>query len=337
MNSETPWLNIPAAKIYSNYPVKNAYALSTLNYITAKLSSLQGTTQPYIDKTSIILFIADHGVVIDGKTSLAKPITYEKIKNIINKKSLHPIPKIELINLGTQSPLKQSKDLVNARLGLHSENFCCRSAMSREQLAKAINLGRQTAQRIKINENKIFIAREVNDANILSATAIAVALLDIKLEELPFLDHSNKKLISQAITTHKTQLTSPIEITLHLGSFEMAALIGSYLCCAHMGLPVLVDDYTSTVAAYIVSKICPTSTPWFLFSQPPSNIIHSMIHEQLKVKPLLQNNQGFKGASGITSALSLIHLACKNHNDVMNLKKISLSEKKLNSPLLYQA
>jgi len=327
LNPDTLWLNVPAAKTHSNHSIKNADALSKLNYITAKLSDLQGIDQPYINETNIILFIADHGVVVEGKTSIAEPITDEKInsfkktKNLSDKKSRNPVPKIEYINLGTRSNLKHSKGLVHAQLGSNTESFCHHPAMSREQHAKAINLGRQTAQRIKLNEHKLFVARDVNEANILSASAIAVALLDIDVEKLPFLDNSNKNIILQAITTHKTQLTTPIEILHHLGSFEIAALMGSYLCCAHMGLPILVDGYVSTVAAFIVSKICPTATPWFLFSQPPSNEIHNIIYQKLNAKPLLLNSGSFEGTNGITSVLSLIHLACTSYNETLNYKK----------------
>lgn len=330
MNSNTLWLNIPAAKTHSNHSIKNTCALNKLNYITAKLSDLQGTIRPYLGKTTIILFINNHDVVVAGKTSLAEQTKHEKIKsfneikNIINKKLCNSSPKIKFINLGSESNVKHIKGLVHASLGLNVEHFSHRPAMRREQLAKAINLGRQTAQRIKLNGNKVFIAREVNEANILSATAIAVALLDINIEELSFLDNSNKHMISQAITTHKKHLTSAIEIVHHLGSFEIAALTGSFLCCAHMGLPILVDGYVSTVAALIVSKICPTATPWFLFSQPPSNIIHSTIYQRLNAKPLLQNSGRFEGISGITSALSLIQLAYTSHNEITHYKTTSL-------------
>ena len=327
MNSDTLWLNVPAAKTHSNHSIKNTQALSKLNYIAAKLSDLQDTDQPYIDETSIILFIADHGVVADGKTSFYEPITYEKLnsfnqtKKFTNNKLRPPIPKIEFINLGTRSNLKYSKGLVHAQLGSNTENFCHSPALSREQLAKAINLGRQTAQRIKLNGNKLFIAKEVNEANILSASAIAVALLDINIEELSFLGTTNMDLICQAIAKHQILLTSPIEIVRHLGSFEITALTGSYLCCAHMGLPILIDGYASTIAALIVSILCPSATPWFLFSQPPSNEIHNIIYQRLSAKPLLLNSGRFEGANGIASALSLIHLACTSHNEALNYKK----------------
>lgn len=324
MNSDTLWLNIPAAKTNANYSEKNAFSLSMLNYISAKLFDLKGTAQTYIDETNIILFTADHDVVTNDKSLLDVPITYKKINYIFNKKSCESNPKIETINLGTKSNLKNIKDLVHASLGTKTENISHQPAMSKEQLAKAINLGRQTAQKTKLNGSKIFVAREISDANIIYATAIAVALLDINIEELPFLDNSNKHMISQAITTHKKHLTSAIEIVHHLGSFEIAALTGSFLCCAHMGLPILVDGYVSTVAALIVSKICPTATPWFLFSQPPSNIIHSTIYQRLNAKPLLQNSGRFEGISGITSALSLIQLAYTSHNEITHYKTTSL-------------
>ena len=134
------------------------------------------------------------------------------------------------------------------------------------------------------------------------------------------------KLIQKSLTQHKDELTSPLEILRRLGSFELAALTGSYLCCAHMGMPVLIDGFASAVAALITAQICPEAEQWFLYSHTSNNPAHKLILKTLKAQPFLQLEKNIDNMAGITTALSLLHLSCANHNKMIKHQKI-VSEK----------
>ena len=132
------------------------------------------------------------------------------------------------------------------------------------------------------------------------------------------------KLIQQALEQHKNKLTSPLEILRCLGSFEIAALTGSYLCCAHIGMPVLIDGIASAIAALITARLCPEAEQWFLYSHASTDPAHKLILKILGAQPLLQLNQDLDDIAGITSTLSLLHLACANHNEKIIFSKESL-------------
>lgn len=302
MNSETLWLQVPAAK----KPLIKQSKISATDKLEQIAHSLAALQISHIGKTSIILFVAEHSI------SLASEIKNtlscgSKVEHIMAK-TLQT--KLEIINLGNTTNLNSITGIINSNI----PHFYPTAAMNEEQLAKAINIGRQSAQRIKLRKEQIFIASEINNANILSAAAITCALFDLPVEQLNEFDREKNKLIDQALNKHEDKLTSPLEILRCLGSFEIAALTGSYLCCAHMGMPILISGVASSVAALITTKLCPQAEQWFLYSQSSNNATHAFILKTLKAKPLLQLEARFDthldNLSAIITTLSLLQRAC---------------------------
>lgn len=353
MNKDTLWLQVPAAKIQPpnfiglfSYDDKSiANTSDKLECIANQLAELQSSATLCIEKTTVIFFVADQGgisettlisdpaVIANKEINSTQPVSIEYLNkfsatsdtNHVINKTLNA--QLEVINLGTSINSESIAGIINSKIAASTASFCRSPAMNNEQLAKAINVGRQSAQRIKLRGAKIFVASEINYTNALSALAMSSALLNIELDDLFKTDNKEKQVIKQALVQHKTKLTSPLEILRCLGSFEIAALTGSYLCCAHIGLPVLVDGFASAVAALIASRLCPTAEKWFIYSTTPSNSAHKQVFKILKAQPLLQTNQPLDNVAGIVMALSLLQLACNNHNQTLNFKEENLLKK----------
>ena len=75
MNQDTLWLQVPAAKVQPLTLVDLATIPDKLECIAMKLAMLQSCEYPYLDKINIILFIADHGVILENRDSLAQANT----------------------------------------------------------------------------------------------------------------------------------------------------------------------------------------------------------------------------------------------------------------------
>ena len=328
MNQDTLWLQVPAKQTLPLNLAGASHVADKLENIAIKLASLQDNTTYYLDKINVILFAADHGITSDVGNSLAQPITKALLKKFSHSGDIHHVmenklsTKLEVINLGTKTDLTSSDSIIHSVIARSTANFCCSPAMNNQQLARAINIGRQSVQRIHISGTRLFVAGEINQTNNISALAMTYALLNIAPEKLTVYDAAynekqNKeknKLIRIALEQHKDKLSSPLEILQHLGSFEIAALTGAYLCCAHIGIPVLIDSFSNAVAALITTRLCPGAEQCFLYSRTSSNPAHNLILKSLKAEPLLQLNKNIDGMAGITNALSLLHLACARHN-----------------------
>lgn len=269
MNEDTLWLQAPAA---------------------SQCLEIQINSNPSaIEQINMTLFAADHGV------TRAEIPAYLQSKTLIEK-CFHETPythilsnifkiKIEVINLGTVVNIESLKGVINQQLCTSTENFCHKPAMNREQFSTAINIGRQAAQRAKVCNTEFFICSDINYRNTISAIAITSALLNIPPEQLIEVDDKDKiSLITKALNYHQQHLETPLEILRRLGGFELAALTGSYLCCAHMGLPVLIDGLTSSTAALVAARLCPGAEKWFLFATTPEEQVHKVVLKSLNMK-----------------------------------------------------
>lgn len=338
MNQDTLWLQVPAAK---TYPANKFKSSDKLEKLANKLASLQGYESPHLDRINITLFAADHGISDQLKTPLTQTITSELLSKYSSSSDTHHLfneklnSNINIINLGTRTSLKHIDGIINSTIASKTHNFCHSPAMSSEQLAKAVNTGRQLAQRVNLSDTKLFVAGEINISNKISATAMACALLHIKPENLTNIDHNyNKKelnernkLIHQSLHKHATKLTSPLEILRHLGSFEIAALTGSYLCCAHSGVPVLINSLAAAVAALVTSRLCPDAEKWFLFSDLTGETAYKKVIKTLNAQPLLQLDTHIDSVANIAISLSLLKLACASHNQLTIFSNENLLKK----------
>lgn len=216
-------------------------------------------------KTAV--FYADHGIAKEN-------VHISATENSINSIDNSHINKSEIINLGAFHQQSFTNNSINLNIGMGTSNFCHKPAMSLEQLYRAINSGRQVAQRIKLNGANQYQGQAIGQGSTISTRAITCALLNKKPSQLAaFKDNINKqefecenKLILQALSYHKQYLGSVLEILRRLGGFEIAALVGSYVACAHMGIMIIINNDVNAVAAKITSLICPHAEQWFIFS-----------------------------------------------------------------------
>lgn len=247
LNKYALWLNIPAA-------VRPADVNLNKNSLNQSVKT--------------VVFYGDHGV--------AKENSYiSSTKNNINENNIFPDISLEYIhqeyiNLGSflnQPLLEQS---VNLNIGPGTSNFCRQSAMSHEQLYRAMNSGRQVAQRIKLGGTQQYIGKAAGQGSTLSTRAISCALLEKKPFQM-FINanktfNDENKLIQQALSYHKKHFKSVLEILRRLGGFEITALVGSYLSCAHMGITIIIHDFISSIAALITLHLCPEAEQWLIYS-----------------------------------------------------------------------
>lgn len=293
MNKDTLWLQVPAATQRDNIQIE----------------IFQSSKPSCAKQVKITLFAADHGVTTEPSFSFSQSITVEIIKKFI-----HRIPstykiienfkvKLEIINLGTVENIKSIDGIINQPLGTSTADFCYEPAMNREQFSNAINIGRQSAQRAKLCGTQFLICSDINKQNTIAATAMTCALLNIAPEQLIDIKYEGDKiqLIKKALAKHKGKLKSPLEILRRLGGFEIAALTGSYLCCAHMGLPVLINGFTNSVAALIAAQLCPDAEKWFLYSDTPEEQGHKLILENLNAQLLCNSISHEKHYSTVTN------------------------------------
>lgn len=314
-------------------------ALGALEDVALKMASFQGVVKPELERIYISIFAGDHGIAAQGVSAFPQAVTTEMVKNFaaggaaISVLARRLNAKFEVVNLGTLFEVADHAQIIDARIAPGTADFSVTSAMSKEQLETALAQGKNAAQRAKENNSQLFIGGEMGIGNTSSASALAAANLKLPAKELVGLGTGISeeqlpikiKLISQALALHTS--SDPMTQLQDLGGFEIVGLVGAYICCAQLRIPVLVDGFISSVAALMAVAINPSVSPWLLYSHESAEAGHQKVLAALQARPLLNIGMRLGEGSGAALVVSLLQSALALHNEMATFAQAGVSEK----------
>lgn len=351
MRASLDWLQQPAARpsaaarreaeARQKTLTKPVGALGRMESLAVRLAALQATARPRADRVSIVVFAADHGVAAEGVSAYPQAVTGQMVRNLarggaaINVLARALGAALEIVNLGTiddPGPLERVRSI---RLAAGTANFTEEPAMTADQLAAALAAGRAAAKRTGENGADVFIGGDMGIGNTTATTALASALLNAAPESLvgpgTGLDAAGleRKLtaLRRALARHRDHLDTPLEVLRRLGGFEIAGLVGSFIGCAQLGLPVLVDGFIATGAALVAAQLHPNTRDWLLFAHTSAEPGHRTVLAALDAQPLLDLGLRLGEGTGAAAAVPLLRMACALHNDMATFGEAGVSHK----------
>jgi len=327
-----------AALLRQSQLTKPAASLGQLEHLAVQLAAMQGTP-PQADHVHITVYAADHGVMAENISAYPQSVTAAMIRNFasggaaISVLAKQLTASLDVINVGTVTELESIKGVQDQRIANGTANFHQQAAMSQAQCEQALLIGQHNVECCLQNGMQLYIAGDMGIGNTTAASAMACALLDLPATQLAGpgtglnaegVSHK-AKIISEALLLHKDHLGSPLNILRILGGFEIAAMVGSYLHCAKLGLPVIIDGFISSVAALCAERICPGSREWFLFSHHSAEPGHGAVLKALEAHPLLDFQMRLGEASGAAVVVPLLRMACALHNQMATFEEAAIA------------
>lgn len=315
-------------------------SLGKLETIAVQLAAMQGNLQPALDKVQIVVFAADHGVAQEGVSAFPQAVTTEMVKNFarggaaISVMAKHIKADLEVVDVGTVVEPESLPGVVSQRVAPGTANFTQQPAMTEEQLADAMQAGRDAALRARDAGVQLFIGGEMGIANTTAATALACAVLDLPVTELvgPGTGLDDKgvqhkaKVIQAALKKHVAVINKPLKALCCLGGFEIAALTGAFIACAQQAVPVLVDGFIASVAALLAMRLCPNSQQWMLFAHCSAEPGHQKVLAALNAEPILNLNMRLGEGSGAATAVPILRIAIATQNEMATFAEAGVSE-----------
>lgn len=349
MNIE--WLNSAAAKLdeqagkdateRQGQLTKPPGALGRLEDVAITLAAMQGKVKPALNNIHVAVFAGDHGIAAKGVSAFPQAVTGEMVRNFatggaaicVLARSIEA--KLEVISLGTVNDPGEIPGVRRQIVAASTTDFSEQDAMTEEQFAAALNVGRDAALRAIDSNAQLFIGGEMGIGNTSSATAIACAILDMTPDTLAGpgtgLDTNGVsrkiEILKTALELHKSTYGNAREALRCMGGFEIAALCGAFITCAQEKLPVLVDGFIATAAALCAAHICDKAGDWFLFSHASAEPGHQSMTTSLGAQPLLDLGMRLGEGSGAAVAVPLLRLACDLHNNMATFAEAGVSEK----------
>ncbi len=346
----TDWLYAPlvsldqsmlaAAQARQAQLTKPPGSLGRLEDLAVTLAAMQRTARPVLERIRIVVFAADHGIVAEGVSVFPQAVTAEMVRNFsrggaaISVLAQETGSELEVVNVGTVQPLQDLPGVLHRRVGPGTANFLREPAMTPEQLAAALAAGREAAERA-VAGTHLFIGGEMGIGNTTSAAAVGCALLGLAGKALAGpgtgldSDGVNHKayVIERSLARHPDR--EPLDVLRCLGGFEIAALVGAYVRCGQLGLPVLVDGFITTVAALTALRLRPELAAWLLYAHCSAEPGHRQVLEALRARPLLELGMRLGEGSGAAVAVPLLRAALALHGRMATFAEAGVSEGRL--------
>ncbi|WP_192454256.1 nicotinate-nucleotide--dimethylbenzimidazole phosphoribosyltransferase [Acinetobacter oleivorans] len=319
-------------------------ALGDLELIAVKLASLQSNAHPQVSHPWIAIFAGDHGVVEENISAYPQAVTRQMLQNFttggaaISVIAKYHQAHLQVIDCGTVGEAYEYVGVERHCIRAGTANFAKQAAMNADECRAALELGKNSVDTAKADGADIYIAGEMGIGNTCSASALACLLLNDTAEQLTGVgtgigaDQLRHKIevIEQAIELHHKHVTGDAFKTLcAVGGLEIAAIVGAYIRCAQMGLPIIVDGFISSVAALCAVRMNPKVRDWMLFGHQSAEYGHRRILQELNAEPILKMNLRLGEGSGAGTALSLVKMACVLHNQMATFAQAAVSGDKI--------
>lgn len=344
------WLDSPArlsehaqqqAQAHQNQLTKPQGSLGRLEKLAIDLAAMQNQTKPQIHKPHMLIFAADHGIVVQGVSAFAQSVTIAMLTNFVNGgaavATLCKQQGIELsvINCGTAHPCEHLAHIVHCPIMTGTHDFSQQAAMSAEQTSLALTLGKEQVEQSFAHGCDFLMLGEMGIGNTSSASCLSALLLEQEVGTLTgsgtgvegaALTHK-KNILAASLARAKPLISTPLDALEQVGGLEIAAIAGAYIRASQLGIPCLVDGFITTAAALLAVRLNPAVRPWLLFSHHSAEQGHGALLAALEAQPLLNIEMRLGEGSGAAVAYAIVQQALTIHNNMATFAEAAVENK----------
>lgn len=320
-----------------NNKTKPLHSLGVLESIAYQMGLIQQTITPSIEKPTIIIFAADHGIVAENISAYPQSVTWQMVENFlsggaaINVFARQNECLLQIVDSGVKHDFGNREGLISRKVQYGTRNFAQEPAMSSDERAAAMQHGMELLRTV---EGNTIGFGEMGIGNTTSAAAIMHKLTGLPVEQCTGagtgLDDQGirhkAKVISKAVEMH-SYVSAPLDVLATFGGFEIAMMVGAMLAAAQQRMTILVDGFIVTSALLIAARLQPAVLDYCVFSHCSNEQGHRAMLEYLKVRPLLQLELRLGEGTGAVLALPILRAAANFICDMATFQSAKVSGK----------
>lgn len=276
-----------------------------LGDMAAWLSGWQKRYPPRIENPTLAVFAGAHGVASEGVSLSSNTNTHEAVEGL--RAGASPLASIA-------AQVGANIRIFELAIDQPTPNIAHSPAMSEKECAATIAFGFEA-----LEGQPDLIALGVIGAGIgTCAAAVACALYGGAPEywvrpgpQIPReIGQQRVDLVSEALKTHRGNLSDPLDALRCLGGRELAACVGTILAARLQNIPVLLDGFATTVAAGVVHALNPLAVDHVRAAHMTRRPAHEAAMERLGMVPLLPLDFNTGGGMGSAVGIGVLKTAC---------------------------
>jgi nicotinate-nucleotide--dimethylbenzimidazole phosphoribosyltransferase len=304
-------------------------SLGRLEEIAAWYAGAHGVfPPPRPERALVAVFVADHGVSVEGVSAYASSVTAGMVANVMSGgAAISCIARrlgveIALVDVGVAGdlsalPREPLHALSRAPVGCGTGNLRIEAAMTMEQAQAAIGVGRDSARAAIESGHTLLAVGEIGIGNTTAAAAIVCALTGNAAQDVvghgTGIDDATRlrkvQVVEDALRLHRPVFSEPLAVLACVGGLELAAMAGFMLEAARRRVPVVLDGFLATAAALIAQAIDPEVVAYLLASHASAERGAKLATAALGLTPLLDFGLRLGEGTGAVLALDLVRTA----------------------------
>jgi nicotinate-nucleotide--dimethylbenzimidazole phosphoribosyltransferase len=323
--------SLNAARARQGLLTKPPHSLGRLEDIAVWYAAARGLFPvPAPARATLALFIADHGVVVEGVSAYSSSVTSAMACNVMSGGAAvsvlarsRPID-VLAVDVGiagdlSAAPLEPVVPLVNARVRAGTRNMRVEPAMTRAEALAAIDVGRGVARKAGAKGATLAAVGEIGIGNTTAAAALVSVFTgadpDATCGRGTGIDDATRVIkvavVRDAIALHGARPDDPVGALAAVGGLEIAAIVGFLLEAAATRLPVVLDGFVTNAAALVAQAMDPGSVSYMLASHESAEQGARTALARLGLTPLLALGLRLGEGTGALLAVDLVMAAVK--------------------------
>lgn len=315
-------------------------SLGLLEDIAKKYAAIRDTDQPTINKKSVVVFAADHGVTEEGISAYPPQVTPQMVQNFldggaaVNVLARQQNAEVIVVDIGVNHRFTPNPKLLDRKIAFGTRNIAKEPAMTQSEAEEAIAIGIQISAQMAENDVDLIATGEMGIGNTTASSAIFSVLSDLPISQVTGrgtgIDDKtlDKKIsvISQAIDLHAPNPDDAIDILTKVGGFEIAGIVGLILGASSKNIPVVVDGLISSAGASLAIKMNPSIIDYIFSSHRSAEPGHKVFFDLLQSPPLFDLNMRLGEGTGAVLAFNMIEAAVKIYSEMATFQSAGISD-----------
>ncbi|MBT6595926.1 MAG: nicotinate-nucleotide--dimethylbenzimidazole phosphoribosyltransferase [Nitrospina sp.] len=334
-----PLLRFETAQTHLDSLTKPPGSLGLLEDLAKKYAAIRDTSQPAINKKSVIIFAADHGVTEEGISAYPAEVTPQMVQNFldggaaVNVLAKQQNAEILVVDIGVNHKFAPHPELLDRKIAFGTRNLAKEPAMTRAEAEEAIAIGIQIAAQLADTDVDLLATGEMGIGNTTASSAIFSVLSGLPANKVTGrgtgIDDKtlDKKIsvIQQALERHAPDLDDPIDILAKVGGFEIGGIMGLLLGAASKNIPVVIDGFISSAGASLAIKLNPAIKDYIFSSHRSAEPGHEVFFDLLQAPPLFDLKMRLGEGTGAVLAFNLIEAAVKIYSEMATFQSAGIS------------
>jgi nicotinate-nucleotide--dimethylbenzimidazole phosphoribosyltransferase len=311
-------------------------SLGRLEELGTWLSACQGTCPPRpIQRARVVVFAGDHGVAARGVSAYPSEVTAQMVANFqaegaaINVLASVAGATVRVVDMAVAADTTAGNHKVRRSSGA----IDCEDALTEDEVQAALSAGKTLADQEVDEGADLLVAGDMGIGNTTPAAVLIAAITGIEpvavvgrgtgIDDRAWMRKTAA--IRDALRRAKPVTADPVALLRTVGGADIAAMAAFLAQAAVRRTPVVLDGVVSGAAALLAEELAPGARAWWVAGHRSTEPAHTLVLDQLDLKPLLELDMRLGEGSGATAAIPLLTMAAQILLDMATFEDAGVS------------